>query len=100
MNDNNEDFEQAEEPKTQNEIEEQTAKLETQVWYNRCYLAILGAVIDGTEKRPPDDIRNPMIASALKAESEYPDIALEELNDRELGRIEGQLYALRWVPFP
>src|ERR1700693_1047217 len=91
------DHEEFEAPKTHEQIEAEEAKLTTQVWYNRCYLAVLAGVMDGTEKRPHNDIWNAMKAHALKAETEYPDIAIQKLNERELGRIEGQLYALLCV---
>jgi hypothetical protein len=83
--------------KTKKQIIAEATKVETRVWYNRCYRAIITGVEAGTERRPPDDIWEGMLAAARKAEQDDQDVALEELNDRELGRLEGQMYALRWV---
>jgi hypothetical protein len=90
-----EDFEL--QPRSKEEIGEEEEKLCTKVWYNRCYCGIIQGVEAGIEERPPQDIWDGMMKAACEAREKYPDVQLSDpFDERELGRLEGQLYALRW----
>jgi hypothetical protein len=85
-------------PKTQTQIGDLLAEIETRVWYHRCCQYIIQGVADGTEECHPETYEG-MHKWMAKAENNYPGLEIEVFDnlERGLGRLEKQMYALRWV---
>jgi len=92
---NEEDFQQ--EPRTEIEILEALEKLFDQIWYNRHW----GHRIDIEEGRDTvtPEIWKMMLAAAARVEEKYKDDpeALGPWSDFEWGMLNGKMSALRWV---